>query len=709
MENSPGFDPDPAETVQVPGQISGIAIRKTMCTICSARCAIDAYVKDGVVVKVEGSKENPFSNGTLCSKGAATRQYIYHKDRLLSPLMRDEAGKLAPTNWNDALDRIGQRLNKIKQESGPESVAFFVGYSKWMRPFVKRLAHSFGSPNYLTESSTCHEATAMANKLTYGAFGTPEIRKTRCLLVWSKNPFYSNTPTVSRLLDARDRGLKIIEVGPLLTPLSKHADIHLRIRPGTSGALAHGMARVIVEENLHDREFVDQWTAGFAEYRNYIQDFTPSVVEDITGVPAELIIKAARLFATTKPASLLNSSSATVHHTNGVQNHRALIALVGLTGNFDCEGGNHVVPAGFLNTPNGLVTRQAEFQQSRPWEQMAPRVGQEKFPVWCRIVPQAQAMRLPHQILSRKPYPIRAIVAFGLNYRMWPGSDFMYESLKKLDFFVNVDLFRTDSTQLADVVLPACSTFERQELKFYPGKYVIYTQPVIDPLGNSRSDTDIVTELAHRLAPDDALLNKGYEDCLDWILEPTGLSIAELKKYPGGYNVEDIPMHPYRKYKTLGFATPSGKMEFSSTLLKEAGIDPLPTFTEPKLSHVSTPSLAEDFPLILTTGARLPMFFHSRTFRLSWTRKLRPDPMVDMNPRDATKRKIRQGDRVTLSTPRKSIEVRANLTEMVAPGVVNMYHGYPEANVNELIDPEYLDPISGFPGFKSLVCQLQRC
>ena len=181
----------------------------------------------------------------------------------------------------------------------------------------------------------------MAANLNYGAMGGPQTGKSKCLMVWSTNPFYSNTSVVRKLLDAREKGLKIIEVGPLMTPLTAHADIHLRLRPGTSGALALGMAHVIIEEGLLDRDFVENWTLGFEAYRSYVQEFTPSNTESITGVPAALITKAARLYAKTKPAALLTGPNATVHHTNGIQNHRALTALIGLTGNFDRKGGNH--------------------------------------------------------------------------------------------------------------------------------------------------------------------------------------------------------------------------------------------------------------------------------------------------------------------------------------------------------------------------------
>ena len=697
----------------MPGEGTGIEIRKTICAICNphSHCGVDAYVRGGEIIRVEGSKEHPHSGGTLCSKGAASRQYIYHADRIRTPLLRKGergSGAFEPISWEQALQTISERLLRIREESGPEAVVFFVGYSKWMRPFVKRLAHSFGSPNYCTESSTCYQATAMATKLNYGCWGGPDIKNAKCLLVWSSNPFYTNTSTVRRLLDAREKGLKIIEVGPLLTPLTAHADIHLRIRPGTSGALALGMANVIVEEGLYDRDFIQNWSVGFEEYQAYAKEFSPERTQEITGVPAELIVKAARLYARSSPAALVTSASPTVHHTNGLQNHRAIVSLVGLTGNFDRKGGNYVVPPTWLYVPTGAKARESEFVQSRPWAEMAPRVGQDRFPVWSRLVAEAQAMHVPFQIQSRKPYPLRAMVGFGMRYRMWPGSDFMAESLKKLDFVVDTDIFMTETAKFADIVLPACTSFERSELKFYMENHVVWTEPVIPPLWQSRSDADIIFDLAQRIAPEDGLMSKGYEASVDWILEPSGLTVEQLKKHPGGMSIPNVQMPPVRKYLKSGFPTPSGKMEFSSTILKEAGLDPLPCYQEPRMSPRSTPAIAGKYPLILTTGARLPMYQHSRTFRLGWTRGLRPDPSADIHPADAASRCIADGDWVLLSTPRGKVRARANLTEVVAPGVVSMYHAWPEADVNSLIEPDYLDPISGFPGFKSMLCEVTK-
>jgi anaerobic selenocysteine-containing dehydrogenase len=339
---------------------------------------------------------------------------------------------------------------------------------------------------------------------------------------------------------------------------------------------------------------------------------------------------------------------------------------------------------------------------------MPPRVGEDLYPVWCRLVPEAQAIHLPFQIRSGKPYPIRAMLAFGMRYRMWPGSDFMLEGLKKLDFLVDVDLFMTETGRFSDIVLPACTTFERSELRFWVENFVMWSRPVIQPLYQSRSDADIIFDLAKRMLPDDGLMQRGYEAAIDWILKPSKLTVAELKKHPAGLHLKDFPMPPYRKYEKKGFPTPTGKMEFLSTVLKEAGLDPLPRYQEPRLSPRSTPEVAEKFPLILTTGARLPMYVHSRTFRLGWTRVLRPDPNADINPADAAVRGISDGDWISLSTPRSSLRVRAHLTEIVPPGVVNFYHAWPDADANLLIEPDYLDPISGYPGFKSQLCEVSK-
>ncbi|MCD6353600.1 MAG: molybdopterin-dependent oxidoreductase [Proteobacteria bacterium] len=702
---------------KIPGPETGIEIKKSVCTICDplTQCGLDLYIKDGKIIKVEGTKENPHNGGTLCAKGAATRQYVYHKDRIKTPLKRVGArgsGRFVPISWDEALETIATNLIQTKTSFNPESVVFYVGYPKVMRPFLHRLAQLFGSPNYMTESSTCYQAMAMAQKLNFGIPGAPDIKNAKCFLVWSANPFYTSTGLARKILNAKENGLKIIVIDPRYSPMAAQADIHLQLKPGTDGALALAMANVIIKEKLYDQDFIENYTHGFSEYQEYVQKFSPERGEELTGVPVEKIKEAARLYATTSPGAIMPSASPVVHHTNGVQNYRAVFSLMALTGNYDIPGGNLAEPVSYLYVPAGFTSRFEEFTNPKNLKEMAPRVGDNKFPVWSRLVDEGQAIYLPFHIRSEEPYPIKALLAFGFNYRMWPDSNFMAESLQKLDFIAITDLFMTESCRFADIVLPACSSVERKELRCYREKYIIYTQPAIKPLYESRSDIDIIYALAERLKIDDPLFSAGYEASLDWILEPSGITIEELKKHPGGMPVPNPIKHSPMNYRKDGFMTPSGKMEFKSLLLEEYsdsfGYEGLPAYHPPKYSQESSPDIAADYPLILNTGSRLPMFIHSQTFRLSWTQSLRPEPSADLNPDDASRLRISQGDQIKLSTPKGSIIVKANLTDIVQSGVVHMFHAYSQADVNTLIEADYVDPVSGFPGFKSLLCKVEK-
>ena len=696
-------DPDP-----------DLEIKPTICSICnvSTHCGVDCHVKNGNILRVTGSRNHPSSRGKLCIKGAAGLEYVYSPDRVLKPLLRQgERGlnDFKAISWDEALDRIADKLDEIRCAYGPESVVFAVGYTKWLRPFLKRLAFGFGSPNYITESSTCHTAMDMAFRLNYGAGAGADLKNTHCLLNWGCNPIHAKHPGfIQDLAQRRRQGMQIIDVGPLVTPLTRMADLHLRLRPGTSGALALGMAHVIIRDNLYDREFVENWTHGFKDYLGLVEQYPPEVAQEITGVKAEKIVQGARMYAQGKPSALATSASTTVHHTNGMQNARAVTALIGLTGNWDMPGGNVVNPATYLYVPAGLSTRQEEFEFPKKLDEMALPFGSDAFPVWHEMVDEAQGMRFPFRMEPGDGYPLRAMLAFGLNYRMWPGSDYMRDALKKLDFLVDIDLFRTDTAKLADIILPACSSFERSELKFYAQRYVIWTQPAITPLGESKSDADIICELAKRLVPEDELLGGGHENCVDWILQPSGLSLSELKKHPEGFYFSNAAEVKYKKYQESGFSTPSQKMEFSSTVLESHGIAGLPVFTEPLHSPRSNSQLAGEYPLILTTGARKAMFIHSRGFRMPSMTRLQPHPTADINPVDAAGRGIGQNDWILVSSPRSGVKVRANLTENTPPGTVNMYHCYPGVEVNELFYPDYLDPITGFAGFKSTLCHVER-
>jgi anaerobic selenocysteine-containing dehydrogenase len=681
-----------------------IQIKKTACAICSTCCPVDAFVKDGKMLSVEGSMDAPGCNGTICAKGAAAPQFVYNKERLLYPMKRigeRGSGEFERITWEEAYQMIREKLLGIKENYGARSTVFYTGYPKWYRPAFLRLSNGYGSPNYCSESSVCYQAVVLAWRIMYGNdLAYPDLRNARTVLFWSANMYYSNAPKSDVIRNLKKQGKKLIVVDPRKSPTALDADIHLQLLPGTDGALALSMAHVIIEEGLYDREFVEQYTYGFEEYRDYVKAFTPERGEQITGVPAEQIREAARMYAENTPSAIQTSASPVVHNINGVQNYRAIFSLIALTGNYDVAGGNRV--KSFASVPMN------EYDQIRRYDG-EEAIGEKECPVWYELpCEEAQATRLADHILQEDPYPIHAVLSFGMNHRMWPQPKWMTEALKKLDFFVDADIFLTDTGRYADLLLPVCSSFERDEV-YTKGKTCYLAEKAIEPLGESKNDIEIIMELAKCLDIQDEVLQKDYEDYMDYLIEPSGVHIDELRGNRQGIQAKNIREPLEKTYLNHPFATKSGKIELYSLLLEpyadRHGYDPLPVYHDYREEHKEE---MEQYPLILNTGSRKPHLFHARMYRSSWIRQLEDLPMVEIHPQDGERYGIEDGDEILLKTPVGETMGRAFYNVSGLPGVVHTYHGNREADVNDLISLEYLDPISGFPGYKSYYCRIEK-
>ena len=698
---------------KIPGEETGIEIRRTMCDICSPgmHCGINAYVKDGKVIKIEGMDGHPANDGRLCPKGLSNRQFIYRKDRILTPLRRTGKrgeGKFEPISWEEAYAEIAQRLNEAKECFGPESVAFYSGYSKWYRQMLRRFAYAFGSPNYGCESSACYTAAFMAWKVAAGEQGGPDMANSDLFLDWAFNPFYSSYMGAHNAMKQKERGLKFLIVDTRRTPASeKLADLFLQPKTGTDGALAHAIASVLIENNWIDRPYIEKYVYGFPEYAEYVARFNESNIEAITGVPYEQVVAAARLIHENPRMSCNESSAPLCHHRNGLQNYRAVMALLAITGNFDRKGGQVLTPHSYMHVACGFATREHEFLYETAPKNAKEPVGAPRFPLWNYLEGEMQAMDMPRQILEGTPYPLRAVFALGLNARMFPDSGRMFRALEKLDFFVDTDLFLTDTAKYADIVLPACSSFERGEFKPYGGGVAWYTSPAIEPLGQSKSDVQILTELADFMDLPDAQLKEGYESFVQkYILDDYGATVEELKRAELPVKIAPVQKHVDFADLERGLATPTGKFELKSAIIEahpEWGLDALPTYREP-LDDADP----EEYPFVLTSGSRIPNAIHSRLHGVPNNRSLRPRPTADMNEADCKRLGVREGDRIVISTARGSITVDVHPTLSVPEGLVNLFHGYSEADVNSLMDGDHLDPYSGFPAYRSTRCAVGK-
>ncbi|MEZ5534890.1 MAG: molybdopterin-dependent oxidoreductase [Thiolinea sp.] len=689
-------------------------LKHTTCYECDANCAFTVSINaEGIATHVEGLPD--------CPRGQMQLQRQYHRERLLYPLKRvgpKGSGEFERISWDEALDTIAVHLQQTREQHGAPAVGFFAGYTKEARPQLQRLAHAFGSPNYLTESGCCFSATMVAEMLTYGhklkTTSTVESPKTACVLVWSTNAVGSIPPFDRHHLNQRKKKRKMIVVDPRRTETAELADIHLQIRPGTDGALALGFHHLIFKNGWQDQAFLDEWASGLDAFLAYIEDFPPARVAEICGIDEADLHAAVEMFATTLPSQIAMSPTSTVQHSNGFQNHRAMILLSAVLGMIDREGGNR-----FFN--NKVLPKPIELFDVCVNE-LPPRIGDEVFPVWTKYWPAGQSMLMPDCILEGKPQPLKALLAMGINTAMWPNSKRMEQALGALDFFAVSDFFHNPATLQADIVLPAATNLERPALIAYPGcayqGEIKYRHPALPARGEAKPDAQMFLELGVKLGMSDLFwqgdLDQSWaEMASEW---PEELR-REVYENPEGVTVyspviEELVDQGFldadRQWRLHGFRTVTGKVEFDAQELRDYGYDGLPVYHEPRESPLSAPEMLAEFPLVLTSGGRQKFFTHSQQHNVAAMLQYDPYPRVQIHPDDAAVRDLQSGDAVEISSPRGSVIFRADVTDIMKPGVVHCFHGWNEANINELTDDASLDPISGFPAFKSLLCQVKK-
>ena len=665
------------------------------CYMCTTNCPITVVSQGDEILDISHPE---------CVRATAMLEQRESDKRLVHAMIRDRAeDDWRMVSWDDAIADAAGRLDAIRRNDGADKVAFVVGYTKESRPYMRRIANAFGSPHYITESSCCFGATFVASELTFGEdynhffqAGRMRQEEARCRVVWSNNPKDSLIPYSRHYLLAEAGKVPVIVVDPRRTSIAEAAEIHLQPRPGTDGALALGWAHVILNEGLEDRDFLDRHAHGFDEYREYVKDFTPERVEEITRVPAEKIAAAARLYATSKPAQITISQEALVQHTNGLQTHRAVMLLSALTGNLDVKGGNRPWPERLKQ--KGVAA--GGGVENAPGK----RMGHERFPLFVDHYNEGQAMLLAESIEQGK---IKGVVAMGTNLMMWPNSNRLEKALRTLDVFLVADFFDTPTVDAASVFLPTATHLERQDLVTTLGGRVQYRPAAVSPRGAAHGDTEMLFDLAAALGHGDQFWGGDIHASYAERMTPLTMGFDDLPRNGKSMN-EDLGERREREYEDVGFKTPTGKVEFASTELAGIGQDALPVYREPKWSPVSAPEVAKDYPLVLTSGGRSNNFTHSQGRNLETLRKREPHPRIQMNPKDAAARGISDGDDVVISSPVNAIGMKAWVTDIILDGVVHAPHGWREANINSLYPDDNLDPVSGYPSFKSSLCQVEK-
>jgi len=689
---------------------TGATVYKTCCYICNSGCDALVYVKDGKVIKVEGDPSSPVTKGTLCPKGLASKQLQNHPDRLKYPMMRvgeRGEGKWRRISWEEAFNIIVQRFKEIEEKYGKHAIVLATGTQRGFARYFIRFANAWGKQWIGPGIAQCFYPRVIAGMLVLGGYAMecPDYEYTNCMLIWGANPPATWPIKALGMMEARARGAKMIVIDPVFSETASKADLWLQLRPGTDAALALSMLHVIINEELYDKDFVEKWCIGFEKLWERVQHYPPEKVEDITWVPRRQIIEAAEMYATTKPACITLGVSVD-QNADTISTGRAIAMLAAITGNIDVPGGN-IFP---MNTRTPERT-EIELKCLLCEECHERRIGSKEYPLLagkaCPLSPSAHPPTVWKAILTGKPYPVRALYAHGTNIVLsYANSEEVKKALMSLDFLVVVDLFMTETAELADIVLPAATWMERSSVVSSiqtSYRHVHLQQKTVEPLEECKSDYEILNELARRLGFGEYMF-KSEEEFGDYMLKDWGITFEEFKKL-GILSVPNI----YKKYEKSGFKTPSGKVELYSKFLEDLGFDPLPSYREPDLSPVSTPELAKEYPLIITTGGRVPVFRHSELRNIPWLREVEPEPRVLINPRTASELGIKDGDPIIVETPLGSMEAKAHLTEGIHPKVVRVPSQWGgRHNVNRIMDNRYCAPMIGSTQLRCQLCRVRR-
>ncbi|MDF2632346.1 MAG: molybdopterin oxidoreductase [Caproiciproducens sp.] len=709
------------------GAIMGNVEKKAaVCGVCPGGCGVKVTLEDGKLSDIQPLSGSPY--GAICLRGKHASEVVYSPKRLTTPLIREGErgeGRFRQASWNEALDIITENFLRIRNEHGPEAVASHSGRGAFEQSLLdfnadelvaSKLLWPFGSPNIASVSSLCYASFGVfASLTTYGLRGknlVPDLENSNLIVVWGANPATDSPPLMfDRILKAKRKGTRIIAIDHMRSDIAKRADLWVPVRSGTDGALVLGLLQVIIKEKLYDEEFVAKWTSGFEELADYVQSFTPEYVKTITNVPAETIIRLAREIAAAKSATI-RTYTGLEYSNSGVQTIRAVYILWAITGNLDVPGGLYInlAPPFSFDKPNF------------PRPEGKQPIGAEEYPLFYHLTGCAQFLEFPKAVLEGKPYPIKGLLNSGASIlTSYPETPVWEKALRNLDFFAVIDRFMTRDAQFADVVLPATTYFENTSYQYYPG-YIRLRQPVVKPVGEARNDLFILAEIAKRLGYGE-LYPQNEAELLQRVFSRQPELLKQLQENPEGVALP-VPPRQYKKYETgalrpdgrPGFNTPSGKLEITSKLLADFGYPALPEYTEPTEGPLSNPELVKEFPLILNTGARIQSTFRSQHLNIPGLLQHQPYPEILIHPDDARVRSIQDGEQVVLSTKRGSAPFFARVTENVQPGEIEANVGggslqaaeWSKANANLVTDAENRDPISGFPVFKALLCQVKK-
>jgi len=669
----------------------------TTCPYCGCGCGFYLKVKDDELAGVIPSKTHPVSQGRLCVKGITSWQSVIGADRIKEPLVKKN-GEFKEVSWDEALDLVAKKLTAMKGKYGPDSLGVWgsARCTNELNYLAQKLARAvLGTNNVDHCARTCHSPTVAGLVRSFGSGAMTnsidELKDSACIFAIGSNTPEAHPLIGWRILTAKDKGAKIIVCDPRKIDMARYADIHIQHYPGTDIALLNCLMNVIISEGLEDKEYVKARTEDFEELKKVVAKYTPEYTEPIVGVSARLLVKAARLYATTKPAAIVYTLGIT-EHTVGTENVMSVANLAMLTGNVGVESGG-VNPLRGQNNVQGACDMAALPNVYPGYQKVDDPEIQDKFEkAWGVKLSPKPGLTLTDQIIQAREGKIKGLYIIGEDpLTSDPNITLVRKALENMEFLVVHEIYMSPTAQMADVVLPGASFAEKTGTFTNSERRVQLINKAIEPICSSRGDWEIVCDVATRMG-----YPFEYADTAEVMDE-----IASLTPIYGGISHDRIrkvglqwpcldKSHPGTKYLHKG--------KFSRGLGKFHGIEHKPPAEVPD----------EQYPFILSTGR---MRFHYNVGTMSRRTHLLDREFgfmfVEVNTADGERLGIKDMDDCTVSTRRGELTVKARVSDRVKKGVLWMPFHFVEAPANLLTNDAFC-PIARTGEYKACAAKLEK-
>lgn len=669
---------------------------RTICSYCGVGCEMKLLVKNNNVVGVEASN-GAANKGMLCVKGRFGFDFINHSDRLKKPLIKKD-GKFVESSWEEAYDLIAMKFTDIKAQYGPNALAGLASARVTNEEnylFQKMIRAAIGTNNVDHCARLCHASTVAGLAITLGSGAMTnsieEVLGSDLIFITGSNTTENHPVIGAKIRQAKQRGAKIIVAEPRRIDLVEDAELFLQIKPGTNVALFNGLMNVVISENLVNREFIEKRTEGYDELVNVVKDYTPEKVAEICGICKEDLIKAARMYATAKNASIYYSMGVTQHST-GTQGVMSISNLALICGQIGRES-TGVNPLRGQNNVQGACDMGALPGDLPGYQKVVnPDVIQKFETAWNVKLSDKVGLTVTEILNEAEKKNIRGLIIMGENPMMSdPDMKHVEKSLKSLDFLVVMDIFLTETAEFADVILPACTFAEKDGTFTNTERRVQRIRKAILPVGDSKPDWMILSELMNKFGS-----HKSYSSSEEIFAE-----ITSVTPIYGGMNYSRIDLKGIQ-WPCINETHPGTKFLHGEQFSRGKGL------LKPAEYVVSAETPCAEYPLILTTG-RILYHYHTMTMtgRVDGLNEISPGSYIEINASTANKLGVKDGELVKVSSRRGTINTKVKVTAIVDEEVVFMPFHFSDGPANMLTNT-VVDPIAKIPELKVCAVRVEK-